>query len=81
MEKFELQEPTSQLFNALKRHFLRVNFFQICCSEQLKKSHHFSKIIFVTSSLQKYIIVLDKVEEIASTATWNMYLMQKWQDC
>ena len=44
MEKFKLQKPISQLFNALK-------------SQQLKKSHNFSKIIFVTSSLRNSILV------------------------
>ena len=39
MEKFELQKPVSQLLNALKSHFFCVNFFQIDCSKQLKKSY------------------------------------------
>ena len=55
MEKSELQKPILQLFNALKSHFLYLNFFQIIgCSKQLKKSHDFSKIIFcdiITSEL------------------------------
>ena len=37
MKQFELQTPISQLFNALKSQFLRVNFFQIDCSEQSNK--------------------------------------------
>ena len=36
---------------------LRVNFFQIGCSEQLNKTHNFRKIIFVTSSLWNSIDV------------------------
>ena len=55
MEKFELQKPISQLLNGLKSQlFLRVNILQIGCSEQLKKSHNFTKIIFVTSSSELY---------------------------
>ena len=38
MKQFELQNPISQLFNALKSHFLRVNFFQIGSSEQSNKT-------------------------------------------
>ena len=41
MKQFELQKPISQLFNALKSHFLCVNFFQIGCSEQSNKPHNF----------------------------------------
>ena len=48
MKQFELQKPTSQLFNA-------VNFFQIGCSKQSNKTHYLRKIIFVTSSLQNSI--------------------------
>ena len=45
MEKFELQQPISQLFNVLKsQYFCMWNFIQIGCSEQ-------STISLVTSSL------------------------------
>ena len=51
MEKCELQKPISQLLNALESYFFCVwTFFR-----QLNKSHNFSKIIFVTSSLRNSI--------------------------
>ena len=43
MEKLELQEPISQLLNALKSHFFACECFQIDGSEQLKKSHNFKQ--------------------------------------
>ena len=46
MKQFELQKPISQLFNALKRRYLHVNYFQIGCSKQLNKDHNFRKINF-----------------------------------
>ena len=56
MEKFELQKPISQLFNALaKSHFFACECFQIDGSEQLKKSHNFGQIIVVMSSLRNSI--------------------------
>ena len=51
MERFELQKPISQLFGALKSHFLECEPPHIGRSEQLNKTHYFRKIIFVTSSL------------------------------
>ena len=47
MKQFELQKPISQLFNALKSHFLHVNFSQIGCSEQSNKTHTFRKKSFL----------------------------------
>ena len=58
MEKFELQKAISQLLNVLKSHifFTCELFSDATCSEQLKKSYNFSKIIFVMSSLGKSIV-------------------------
>ena len=62
MKQFELQTPISQLFNALKSHFLHVNFLQIGRSEQSNKTHNFRKIIFVIN-LELYRLVNREVEE------------------
>ena len=53
MKQFELQKPIYfQLFNASKRYFFCVNFFQIGCSEQSNKTHNFRKIFFVMNSIE-----------------------------
>ena len=47
MKQSELQTPISQQFDALKSPFLRVNFLQMGCSEQLNKTNNFRKNIFL----------------------------------
>ena len=48
MKQLELQKPISQLFNSLKSQFCVYEQFSDRCSEQLKKSHNFSKTLLRT---------------------------------
>ena len=58
MKQFEVQKPISQLL----ANILRVNFFQVGCSEQSNKTHNFRKIFFLTSSLYNSIVYALPIE-------------------